>query len=67
MLDITTPYLDMYKTQHLRFRPKPTVLHRKTCPICDKKLVNVYYSSQLEQYVCKKCTDVLLRKEEERK
>ena len=38
-------------------KPKPTVLHQKTCPICDSKRVNVYYSNQLDKYICKKCIE----------
>ena len=44
----------------IKFKPKPTVLHQKTCPMCDRKLVNVYYSNQLDKYICKKCMDKLL-------
>ena len=51
---------DMYSTQNLKFKPKPTVLHQKTCPICDGKRVNVYYSDQLEKYICRKCIDKLV-------
>ena len=60
MFDLT-PYLDMYRTQQFKSKSKPTVLHQKTCPICDRKLVNVYYSNQLEKYICKKCMDNLLQ------
>ena len=60
MFDFETPYLDMYRTQRVKFKAMPTVLHQKTCPICDRKLVNIYYSSQLERYICKKCMDRLL-------
>lgn len=60
MFDFETPYLDMYRTQHFKFKSKPTVLHHKTCPICDRKLVNVYYSNQIEKYICKNCMDKLL-------
>ena len=38
----------------------PTVLHQKTCPVCDSKRVNLYYSNQLDKYICKKCMDKLL-------
>lgn len=48
--------------QPFKFGSKPTVLHQKTCPMCDRKLVNVYYSNQLEKYICKKCLDKLLGK-----
>ena len=43
-----------------KVKNKPTTLHHKTCPICDSKRVNVYYSNQLEKYICKKCMDKLL-------
>lgn len=61
MFGFETPYLDMYKTQYLKFKPQPTVLHKKTCPICDRKFVNIYYSKQLGKYICKKCMDKLLK------
>lgn len=44
----------------IKVKPKPTTLHQKTCPICDRKLVNIYYSNQLDKYICKKCMDKLL-------
>ena len=43
-------------------RKKPTILHRKTCPICARSLVNIYYSNQLDKYICKECMDKLLGK-----
>ena len=43
----------------IKVKSKPTTLHHKTCPVCDRKLVNVYYSNQLEKYICKKCMDKL--------
>ena len=43
-----------------KYKPTPTILHQKTCLVCNRKLVNVYYSNQLEKYICKKCTDKLL-------
>lgn len=46
-------------TREYKSKPKPTVLHRKTCPICDSKLVNIYYSQQLDKYICAKCMDKL--------
>ena len=46
-------------------KSKPIVLHQKTCPICDSKRVNIYYSNQLEKYICKKCMDKLLGKKGE--
>ena len=60
MFDFQTPYLDMYRTQVVKFKNRPTILHRETCPLCERKLVNLYYSSQLEQYICKRCRDQLL-------
>jgi transposase-like protein len=44
----------------IKIKPKPTVLHQKTCPICGRERVNIYYSSQLDKYICKKCMDSLL-------
>ena len=61
MFNFETPYLDMYMKEPFRLKSKPTVLHQKTCPVCDRKLVNIYYSNQLEKYICKKCMDKLLR------
>lgn len=57
MLDIQTPYLDMYLLERPRLRPAPKVLHRQTCPVCGKKLVNTYYQKQTNTYICKKCMD----------
>ena len=48
----------------IKIKKRPTTLHHKTCPICDRKLVNVYYSNQLEKYICKKCMDKLLETNE---
>lgn len=56
------PYFNLYKSMHRTRHPKvskSTVLHQKTCPVCDSKRVNVYYSNQLETHICKKCTDKL--------
>lgn len=60
MFNFETPYLDMYRTQHFKFKPKPTVLHHKTCTDCGRTLVNIYYSAQLDRYICKKCMDKFL-------
>lgn len=49
-----------------KHKPKPTVLHHKTCPNCGAKLVNVYYSAQVDKYVCKGCMDKILDKENEK-
>lgn len=57
MFYFETPYLDMYRVGHRKRKPKPKVLHRETCPECGRKLVNLYYSEQLNKYICKKCTD----------
>lgn len=50
-----------FLTSGIKLKPKPTVLHQKTCPICDSKRVNIYYSNQLDKYMCKKCMDKSLR------
>lgn len=62
MFGFETPYLDMYLNDMKKFRPRsrPTVLHQQTCPQCSRKLVNTYYSSQLDNYICKKCMDEFL-------
>lgn len=57
--DMFRGYYD-FLMNDIKLKPKPTVLHQKTCPICDRKLVNVYYSNQLDKYVCKKCADKLV-------
>ncbi|MBQ3543435.1 MAG: hypothetical protein IJA34_00360 [Lachnospiraceae bacterium] len=61
MFDFPTPYTDMFnqdmKRMVKKLKNKPVVLHQKTCPYCDRKLVNLYYSSTLEKYICKKCLD----------
>lgn len=64
-------YFDEYmKLMHKpsRYKSRPTVLHQKTCPDCGRKLVNIYYSSQLERYTCKQCMDRIIgeRKDHER-
>lgn len=64
MFNFPTPFIDMFLTEHFKFGSKPTVLHQRTCPVCDRKLVNLYYSNQLEKYICKKCMDKLLREKE---
>jgi len=67
MLDITTPYFDMYTMYMVKSNKssvtssKPIVLHQKTCPVCNRQLVNLYYSAQLEMYICKKCIDNLMK------
>lgn len=57
-MDMLHGYYD-FLLNDIKVKPNPTVLHHKTCPICDRKLVNVYYSNQLEKYICKKCMDKL--------
>lgn len=49
----------------IKIKPKSTVLHQKTCPICEAKLVNVYYSTQHDKYICKKCIDFLIKGEKQ--
>lgn len=44
----------------IKVKSKPLTLHQKTCPTCNRKLVNVYYTYQLDKYICKKCMDKLL-------
>lgn len=58
-MDMLHGYYD-FLLNDIKVKPKPTVLHHKTCPICDSKCVNVYYSNQLDKYICKKCMDNLL-------
>lgn len=65
MFDFETPYLDMYRTgPMIRRYSKPLVLHQKTCPICDRKRVNLYYSVQMDKYMCKHCIDQLMKEKE---
>lgn len=40
--------LKMYKRDHAQVR------HRETCPVCGRKLVNLYRQPD-EQYICGKC------------
>lgn len=42
--------------------PKPTVLHRATCPFCGRKLVNIYFSNSQNEYMCKECLDKTLKR-----
>lgn len=61
MLDnVFGTYTD-FLTSVTKLKPKPTVLHQKTCPICNSRRVNIYYSNQLDKYICKKCMDKSLR------
>ena len=66
MFDFETPYLDMYKMSNFKFRPKPTVLHTSTCFDCNRQLVNLYYSAQLDRYICKKCMDKFMNEKGEK-
>ena len=43
----------------IKVKSRPTVLHQKTCPICGNKRVNIYYSNQLDKYICRNCMDKL--------
>ena len=63
----STPYSDMVTAEIKRMlkahsKPKPTVLHRATCPCCGRKLVNVYFSNQQNEYMCKECLDKTLKR-----
>ena len=51
------PIKEVYKIGSFKFKQRPTVIHRQTCPDCERTLVNIYYSAELEQYKCKKCMD----------
>lgn len=59
MMSLFNGYYD-FLAKDLKFKSKPTTLHQKTCPICDSKRVNIYYSNQLDKYICQKCMDKLL-------
>lgn len=60
MFYFETPYFDMYRAEHFKFKPKPVVIHQATCSDCGRRLVNTYYSGQLDRYICKKCLDKFL-------
>ena len=66
MIDFPTPYTDMFladiKRKMFKLKSKPTVLHRKTCPCCDRKLVNLYFSASQDKYICKECLDKTLKR-----
>ena len=67
MLDLfEAPYTDMFRTMRIKRRPIPTVLHRKTCPDCNRTLVNLYLSNQLDRYICKQCMDKLSGEKEQK-
>ncbi len=61
MFEFLNPYyINAYRMDNFKFRPKPTVLHSSTCSDCGRRLVNIYYSGQLDRYICKKCLDKFL-------
>lgn len=64
MLWFDGPYTSLYMLERKKLYRKPTVLHHQTCPICDAKRVNLYFSSQLEKYICKRCMDKLIGNKE---
>lgn len=43
----------------IKFKPKKLILHHRTCPVCERRLVNIYYSNQLDKYICRNCMDKL--------
>lgn len=53
MFDYYTPICG----RSFKYKPKPIVLHHKTCPICNSNRVNVYYYNRLDKYICKKCME----------
>lgn len=57
MFDHYKYYSICTRNSRYKFKPKPMVLHRRTCPICGSKLVNIYYVTQLDKYICKSCID----------
>ena len=68
-LDYYSAYKRMFREDVKRIlkscKPsKPTVLHRMTCPCCDKKLVNLYFSASQDRYICKECLDKDLKRKE---
>lgn len=68
MIDFHTPYTDMLNEELKRILQRASspskVLHRATCPCCNKKLVNLYFSYLIDGYICKECWDVLKRRDE---
>lgn len=62
---MTREYLDMYMIEPRKRYTRPNKIHRSTCPVCESKLVTLYYSKQLDKYVCRKCTDMLLGENKE--
>ena len=63
-----SPYTRMFREDVKRIvkglRSKPTVLHRMTCPCCDRKLVNLYFSASQGRYICNECLDKVLNEKE---
>lgn len=60
MLDFETPFTDIFVSnvkRKLGTCKRSTVLHRKTCPVCGKNLVNLYLLSSSNEYMCKECMD----------
>ena len=59
MFEMETPYLDMYMTKPFKKTKgkrkfHSTVLRRQTCPLCGRKLVNLYAVDE-EKYICNAC------------
>lgn len=58
------PYTNMFladaSKQLRRMMERKTVLHRQTCQICNRTLVNIYWTEQAQCYMCKKCLDKFL-------
>ena len=60
-----TSYVDMLindMKRKLAAKSKPIsemVLHRRTCPVCGAKMVNLYFCSKSGEFVCKRCKDEL--------
>lgn len=65
MFDFEQPYFNLYRTKRFRSSGIPTVLHHRTCPVCESKLVNLYYSVQCERYLCKACLDKVMAERKE--
>lgn len=65
MFDFLHPYLDMYKNELRKRYKRPLKIHRATCPHCGGKLLTLYWSAQLEKYICRECTGVVLGEREE--
>lgn len=57
MFEFDKPYSNAYGAEGIKIKKRPAVLHHHTCPDCGRKLVNLYYSAQLEKYLCKKCME----------